>query len=158
MTGQEERDNLFARLFGIKAIIQSGLLVKQTPLRTSSAAPTSLQCFDSVLSELLALGEKKTWLRESCWWTILSALDAITSSNVPWKDEASKLILNKIYKEDKTWTSEKIALTLRMKESYPNIEWDSFITPPFKGSDILATPNLLSLGRVLKVLSLIYVV
>lgn len=151
MTGQEERDNLFARLFGIKAIIQSGLLVKQTPLRTSSAAPTSLQCFELVLSELISLGEKKSWLRESCWWTMLSALETVNSSGVSWKDDAVKLILNRIYAEDKSWSPEKVALTLRFKTMYPSIEWNTYITSPFKGNDVLATSNLLALGRIMKV-------
>ena len=36
MSKQEERDVLFAQLFGIKAIVQSGLVVSQKPLKSSS--------------------------------------------------------------------------------------------------------------------------
>jgi len=37
MTGQEERDVLFARLFGLTSVIQSGLLVRQRPLLASAS-------------------------------------------------------------------------------------------------------------------------
>jgi DNA polymerase phi len=151
MTGQEERDNLFARLFGIKAIIQSGLLVKETPLRTSSAAPSSLQCFEAVLSELLLLAEKKSWLRESCWWTILTALDSVNSSSISWRGDAINLVLDKLYVEEKSWSPEKVALTIKLKSISPGLEWGKYISSPFKGGDILATSNLLSLGRIMKV-------
>ena len=151
MTGQEERDNLFARLFGIKAIIQSGLLVKETPLRTSSNAPTSLQCVEAVVNELLALSEKKSWLRESCWWTMLSVVDVIDSSSIPWKDEAIGLVVSKIYVEDKSWSPEKVAMTIKLKQIRPGLDWGEYITSPFKGVDILASSNLVALGRIMKV-------
>jgi len=60
-TGQEERDVLFARLFGLTSIIQSGLLVRQASLTTSastSALASSLAGYKEVLSQLLVLGER----------------------------------------------------------------------------------------------------
>src|SRR5882762_10924141 len=91
MTGQEERDVLFARLFGLTSVIQSGLLVRQTtlpPYASTSSLASNLVGYKETLSQLLFLGEKKSWLRESAWWTAGLALDALNTSDVSWKKEA----------------------------------------------------------------------
>ncbi|KAH0827009.1 DNA polymerase phi-domain-containing protein [Lanmaoa asiatica] len=143
MSGQEERDVLFARLFGITAVVRSGLLVRQKPLpSTSSSSPnapvSSLETYRSVLTYLLEIGEAKSWLRESAWWTIGLAVDAVQSSSVPWKVEALDLTI-------------KVAITLKLQPLTPNHTWDKTLSPVFKGQNIFAPNNLLVLGRILKV-------
>lgn len=142
---------LFARLFGLKAVIQSGLLFSQKPLRSSSTSSSSLKAFESFLTELLVLGEKKSWLRESCWWSLLSAVKALSTSNVPWKGSAFDMLFDRIYINDKAWGPEKVALTLRLQKIHPNADWQTFCGSYFKNSDILAATNLIALGRLLKV-------
>ncbi|KAH9929645.1 DNA polymerase phi-domain-containing protein [Amylocystis lapponica] len=105
-TGQEERDMLFARLFGL-----------------------TLSSYKEVLAELLALGEKKSWLRESAWWTIGLAVDVL---------------------ENKIWTPEKVALVLKLQSLYPSRDWRKLLSPTFKQSEILSTGNLTALAKVLK--------
>lgn len=155
MSGQEERDVLFARLFGIAAVVRSGLLVRQTPLpSTSSNAPaSSLETYTSVLTYLLEIGELKSWLRESAWWTIGLAIDAVHSSSVPWKVEALDSTIKAVYLKDEgnLWTSDKVAITLRLQPLTPNHDWDKTLAPVFKGQNIFALNNLPSLGRILKV-------
>lgn len=151
MSGQEERDVLFARLFGLTAIIQSGLLVRQQALSTASHVSSSLESFVSVLSELLALGEKKSWLKESCWWSVGLAVDAVHSSVAPWKNDAISTVVKRVFIEDKTWTSEKVALYLKMQRYYPTEDWEPLLKPTFKTSDILSNKNLSALGKILKV-------
>lgn len=155
MNGQEERDVLFARLFGIAAVVRSGLLVRQKPLpSTSSNAPvSSLEAYESVLTYLLEIGEAKSWLRESAWWTIGLAIDAVQSSSVPWKAEALASTIKILYSkdEDSFWTPEKVAITLKLQPLTPNHDWDTSLAPVFKGQNIFAPNNLLSLGRILKV-------
>ncbi|KAL5533021.1 POL5 [Sanghuangporus sanghuang] len=150
MSGQEERDMLFARLFGLKCIVQSGLLLNQKPLRLSSTSSSSLKGFETFLTELLELGEKKSWLRESCWWTLLSAVTALTKSSVPWKEKAYELLFDRVYVKDKTWSPEKVALTLNVQKTRRDADWDAVCGTYFKGSDLLATSNLPLLGRLLK--------
>ena len=143
---------LFARLFGLKCVIQSGILLNQKPLRLSSTSSSSLKGCESFVSELLQLGEKKSWLRESCWWTLLSTVDALSESDVPWKEEAYAMLFDRIYIKDTTWSPEKVALTLKMQKAHRSADWKAALTTYFKGSDLLSTSNLPHLGKILKVM------
>jgi DNA polymerase phi len=155
MTGQEERDVLFARLFGLATVIHSGLLVRQTPLSTSPSSATSsssLESYKELVSHLLVLAEKKSWLRECAWWTIGQAIDAVIKSSVSWKDEALASTLEVVYEREKDiWTPETVAITLKLQPAMPKHDWKSTLSPTFKDSAILAPANFLSLGRILKV-------
>ncbi|OBZ75369.1 DNA polymerase V, partial [Grifola frondosa] len=153
MTGQEERDMLFARLFGITSVIQSGLLLRDAPLPSSASSSTlasSLSSFTDVLSELLILGEKKSWLRESAWWTIGLAIDALATSQVSWKDDAIKATITALFVENKTWTPEKVALALKLQNLCPPQDWRKLLAPTFKSAEMLSTGNLTTLAKILK--------
>lgn len=157
MTGQEERDILFARLFGLTAVIESRLLVRATPPQTSASSgtlATSLASYREIVSELLILGEKKTWLRESAWWAINLALSSLEESGVIWKADAVKATLQTLFIENKSWSPEKIAIAVRLQNLYPNLEWSKTFSPPFKNPDLLINSNLQVLARILKVLAL----
>lgn len=151
MSGQEERDMLFARLFGLKSIAQSGLLTRTKPLRTSSNSSSSLKSFEAFLDELTALGEKKTWLKESCWWTLISVASALHDASVSWKKEAEDVLFTHIYTKDKAWGPEKIGVTLKLQRLYPKQDWQNFVGSYFKSTDVLANANLSVVGRILKV-------
>jgi len=155
MTGQEERDVLFARLFGLSAVIHSGLLVRQTPLSASPSSATNPSCLGSyreLVDHLLALGEKKSWLRESAWWTIGHAIDTVVKSSVLWREEALASTLEVVYARNKDlWTPETIAITLKLQPAMPEHNWKKTLTPAFKDADILSSANFSALGRILKV-------
>ncbi|KAK7689133.1 hypothetical protein QCA50_007824 [Cerrena zonata] len=156
MTGQEERDVLFARLFGLTAVIQSGLLVRTTALSSSASSATevsNLASFLEVNTELLALGEKRSWLRESAWWTIGLAIDALGASTVPWKDDTFTALLEQVYTENKVWTPEKVALTLKLQKLRPDADWRKLLSPPFKHPELVHTGNYTVLSRILKEVS-----
>ncbi|KAG2365801.1 hypothetical protein BDR07DRAFT_1398137 [Suillus spraguei] len=154
MTGQEERDVLFARLFGLATVIHSGLLVRQTPLSTSPSSATnssSLESYKELVNHLLVLAEKKSWLRECAWWTIGQAIDAVIKSSVPWKEEALVSALEVVYDREKDfWTPETVAITLKLQPAMPKHDWKSTLAPTFKDSAIMAPANFASLGRILK--------
>jgi DNA polymerase phi len=154
MTGQEERDVLFARLFGLTSVIQSGLLVRQRPppiSASTSSLPSSSSSYKETLSQLLLLGVKKSWLRESAWWTIILALDALNASDVSWKEEAIDITVEGIFVDIKIWTPEKVALALKLQAWYPERDWRKYLSPTFKNPDILSTGNLTMLASILKV-------
>ncbi|KAI6005472.1 DNA polymerase phi-domain-containing protein [Pisolithus albus] len=148
MTGQEERDVLFARLFGLTAVIRSGLLVRQTHRPSSGSSNTqvsSIESYKEVLKKLIEIGEAKSWLRESAWWTVGLAIDAVQHSSVPWKAKALRTTCRGSF-----WSPEKVAMTLKLQPLLPNHDWDSALAPVFKGSNILSAGNLAPLGRILK--------
>lgn len=151
MSGQEERDNLFARLFGITSIIQSGLIARNGTLPTSSTSASSPESYELVVSTLVALGEKKSWLRESAWWTLAAGIEALEKSDVEWKDQGVEVTFDTIYVKVSGWTPEKLALTLRLQAIFPERDWGLALSPVFKGMDILTTQNLKVVANILKV-------
>ena len=154
MTGQEERDVLFARLFGLTAVIQSGLLVRTGALETSvSSAPqaSTLAGYEETIKALFVLGEKKSWLRESAWWSIALAVDALNDSEVAWKAEAVKVTMQQLFVENKIWSPEKVALGLKLQTLYPDRDWRKLFSPSFKNPDLLHSANLQNLAQILKV-------
>jgi DNA polymerase phi len=153
MSGQEERDNLFARLFGITSIIHSGLIVRNDTLPTSSTSTSSLESYELAITTLVALGEKKSWLREGAWWALVSAIETLAKSDVGWKEQGVHLTLDSIYAKGSGWTPEKLALTLRLQTLFPEKDWGPLLSPVFKNTDILATQNLKVVTNILKVRS-----
>ncbi|KAG6841689.1 hypothetical protein C0991_008327 [Blastosporella zonata] len=153
MTGQEERDVLFARLFGLTSVIRSGLIVRAGSLPTSgsSAADASTHSsFEETVKQLLAIGEKKSFLRESAWWTITLAIDALKESEVTWKGDAVDTMLQQLFVEYDIWSPEKVALAVKLQTLYPDQDWRKLFSPAFKNPDLLNTGNLQSLARILK--------
>ncbi|KAH7910650.1 DNA polymerase phi-domain-containing protein [Hygrophoropsis aurantiaca] len=153
MSGQEERDVLFARLFGLTAVIQSGLLVRQNPLPTSPSSATHVSSLDSykdVINHLVLLGEKKSWLRESAWWTIGLAIDALHSSPAPWKEDALRGSIEVLCVNQIVWTQERVAITLKLQSLVPEYNWKKILLPIFREPDLLNYVNFPSLGRILK--------
>lgn len=153
MNGQEERDHLFARLFGITSIIQSGLIARNGTLPTSSTSASSLESYELVVSTLVALGEKKSWLRESAWWTLAAGIEALAKSDVEWKEQGVEVTFDTIYAKVPGWTPEKLALTLRLQAIFPERNWGLILSLIFKGTDVLATQNLKVVTNILKVRS-----
>ncbi|TRM61838.1 DNA polymerase phi-domain-containing protein [Schizophyllum amplum] len=152
VSGQEERDLLFARLFGFTSVIQSGLLTRTKPLPSSASASvvSSLESYQEVLLALFELGEKKAWLRESAWWTIGMALDALKTSEVAWQEEARDWTIGQVYAEREDWSPEKVAITLKLQRLYPTVSWKKHLSPVFKNPDLLNNTNLPVIARIIK--------
>lgn len=177
MRGSDERDLLFARLFGLHAVIASNLLF----LDAAHGAAGWISCVDA----LLALGSRKAWIRESAWFTLVRALEGLEASGVAWTDEAVGYLVERVFKgasardapdgqqaESKgfPWTQEKVALTIVLQRIRPvsrvpspariaidlgsaalqRLDWQALLAPTFKTGTLLAPPNLKKLGRVLK--------
>ncbi|WWD16543.1 hypothetical protein CI109_100970 [Kwoniella shandongensis] len=140
MKGSDERDLMFARLFGITAIVQSKSLYASTSTKDD---------FRNVVEGLIWLGQGKAWMRESAWWTLVEAVQGLVSSEVEWKDAAFEELVEIIF-EEKTWTQEKVALVLLLEDQLPQLDWKSHLAPTFKYTPLLNSHNLVTLGRVLK--------
>ena len=167
-TGQEERDLLFARLFGLSAIIHSGLFLRtQPPLPRSASAPSTPESCAAVLDALLALARVKPWLAEAAYWVIGGAMDRLAASveeDVPWREEAVRKLCEGVFGENcslegesrksgSIWTPEKIALALRAQRLWPEREheWRRLWAPTLKHGNVLHVANLASLAKILKV-------
>jgi DNA polymerase phi len=154
MSGQEERDVLFARLFGTMSVIQSGLAVRTRPLPTSGSSVTlasTLESYEHIIIELLDLADQKSWLRESAWFAISLAVNALYESDVSWKEDAVEKTLQHLFIENKIWSTEKFALALKLQDLYPGRDWKILLSPTFKMSDLFSTGNLMIIAQILKV-------
>jgi DNA polymerase phi len=157
MSGQEERDMYFARLFGLSGLIQSGLLFRTKSVSYNQEKQIATRSyFEKVIQELVALSEKKSWLRESCWWSISMAMEKLQSSTVSWKEEAGEQALSQLF--EGSWTPEKVAIALKLQPQYPNSDWLSILSSRFKGSEILSSKNLSTLAVILKVCPVPYLI
>ncbi|KAF9566303.1 hypothetical protein CPC08DRAFT_114924 [Agrocybe pediades] len=152
-TGQEERDILFAQLFGILSVVQSGLAVRTKPLPTSASSSTSAssaESYEEIITRLVELGEKKSWLRESAWFALSLAVDTLHESDATWKDTAVERCLQILYVDNTIWSTEKVAMALKLQDLYPRRDWKALLSPTFKNGDILSSGNLSTLSRILK--------
>ncbi|KAK4686071.1 DNA polymerase phi, partial [Tremellales sp. Uapishka_1] len=139
--GSDERDMMFARLFGLTSLIQSGALFSSS---------STLADFENVVDQLLLLGQVKAWLRESSWWALIEATRGLLESKVEWKKDAEDGLVEKVFTEDKQWTQEKVAIALVLQEKLPKRDWKSLLSPAFKHTPLLTSSNLVTLARILK--------
>jgi DNA polymerase phi len=167
-TRQEERDLLFARLFGLASIVHSGLLIRtHPPLPQSVSSPSTPESCKAVLKALRTLAHAKSWLSEAAYCAVGSALDLLAAArdqDVSWRVEVVRVLLEeefgetshpeeKTAKSEAVWTPEKIALALRIQRLWPEREheWRWLWAPTFKHGNIFHRTNLVTLARILKV-------
>lgn len=155
MKGQEERDMLFARLFGITSLTQSGILFRSTPLSTSSVLACTFQDFQAAMTILLALPLQKSFLREPSYWTFVLALRALDESTVEWKEEGWTWVVDTVFSEDKSWSPEKVGVALVLQNLGVKEDWKALLAPTIKNGDILSPGSLGNLAKILLVKHLV---
>jgi DNA polymerase phi len=134
MKGSEERDLLFARLFGLNALVSSGCIV-------SCHEAQGRRTWLDTVQAIIELGDKKAWLRESAWFSLVRAVRALLDDEVKveWKEEAVDALTAKVYRDvvetsnvkkgsatttttqrkGLPWTQEKVALTIVLQQLRP---------------------------------------
>lgn len=169
MRASEERDMLLGRLFGIKAIITSGLIFKNVTT-TSSASVSSfahpqLELWNSLIDELINLSLKRPWLAPSAGWVLVSGMlqtllnrdqessqRSKTSSEVdpvPWKSTALKYLIDKCFVKNQSWTLEKLAMAILLQRYSVSVDWQSILLDKFTQPVILSQENYEELYNLL---------
>lgn len=69
MTGEEARDMMFGRIFGLRSIICSGILNRPT---------TTAQDFEQIFDDLYEIAQTKTYLSEVCHHVAISTLPIVS--------------------------------------------------------------------------------
>lgn len=115
MDAREERDLLFAKLVGAHALVRSGVLVRPT-----GEASNAGESWKEVVQQLVALANKKSWIREPSYWVICEAIEALaTAPASEWKDDAIKWavqrLVNDAREKAKGWGPDKIAVVLTLQ-------------------------------------------
>ncbi|WFD20036.1 DNA-directed DNA polymerase [Malassezia caprae] len=143
LSGQELRDLQFARLFGVFALIRSGLLFAPT---------SSLATFQRAFHVLTKVAYYKSWISESCGWVVMQMLLPLASANgsrPPWADEALDWVAGCLAATH-SLSPETLALALTLARIAPELQIGARMSPPLKHPCILATPNLTLLAAVLR--------
>ena len=142
MSGQEQRDLMFAKLFGVLALIQSRLLFRDT---------SSLDHFKRAIQVIFALFSAKTWMSESCGWVIAQTVDHLNRADgaPTWSNDALQWIAERTC-ASKDLTPEKFAVIFKLAQTGSVQNLESLIVPPFKNAQLLSSANLPILARILK--------
>jgi DNA polymerase phi len=69
MTGEEARDMMFGRIFGLRSIISSGIL---------SRSSTTLEDFEQIFDDLFQISQAKPYLSEVCYHVAASTLPVVS--------------------------------------------------------------------------------
>lgn len=115
MDAREERDLLFARLVGLHALVRSQVLVRpQGPTVADQGQP-----WRDVILALVALANRKSWIREPSYWVVCEALRSLLetdSDQVQWRDEAVQWAVQRLIgdarERSRGWSPEKVAIVL----------------------------------------------
>ncbi|CAO3670180.1 unnamed protein product [Umbelopsis ramanniana] len=137
MTGEEGRDMLFGRIFGLRSIISSGIL---------SRPATMLQDFEQIYDDLFEISQAKPYLSEVCYHVAASTLPIVCTSD--FKKEALEALASK-FLEDGINTPDQLQLVLAIQSAAPEFDLKKkFAT--WKNADALSVANLPKLARILK--------
>ncbi|TIA92729.1 hypothetical protein E3P99_00514 [Wallemia hederae] len=141
--GSEERDLIFGRLFGLQAIVESGLVSRPT---------TTLEDFEEIMRNVTDLGRSKVWLKEATGWTTLNALKEVTDKKVAWLEEGVKKTIEILFTGDEkdVWGPEKVGILLWLQSTYHQFDYSQYTDSVFKHALPLAPQNLTVLARILK--------
>lgn len=144
--GPEERDLLFARLFGMHAIVTSGVIFRPT---------SSLHDWRVAVEETLYLGDRKTWLRESASWVVQCATKQLLSmQDLEWRAEGIQVVVNAFFSGNATidWTPERAAMAVLLQRYDVDAPWDKITKPAFSSPNLLSSEaNVVTLARILRV-------
>ena len=124
VSGPEERDNYFGRLFGLETFVKAGIL------RYGG------ERWSVVLHMILALAAKKVWIRSQCAWLVVQAIGSMDESN-------AQRTLETLARTEMVDTAEGVAAWLAVRERFPAVKVE-----PWK--DPLAGKRLLRLSTVLR--------
>ncbi|KAG7129196.1 rDNA transcriptional regulator pol5 like protein [Verticillium longisporum] len=119
MTGQEERDFYFGKLFGLDCFVRAGFMDED------------LDKWDNILQQLLDLADRKVWLRSHCGWVVMQAVPKL-------KADVVASIIKKLKAAKWTKTPEGVGIWLAALETHPELEGQGVENP----LDPKVLPNL----------------
>ncbi|KAL8860427.1 MAG: hypothetical protein Q9178_003086 [Gyalolechia marmorata] len=111
ITGQEERDHRFGRLFGAEAFIKSGILLQDN---------ISAKVWDRIFDVIYEAAKNKPWLREECGWILYETVGTLSEGN--HDPSIIQTLLGKLDQFGLTKTPEGIAIWLKVQGQSPKVE------------------------------------
>lgn len=139
---QEQKDFMFAKIFGVMSLVQSDLLIQPSATITE---------FKRSMRILIALSSDKPWMAESCAWVMVSAIAQLQRDNVqiPWAQAAQSWMTAQI-SSTKELSPEKLAVMLQLSHGAGADFFHNVALPSMRKEHPLSSANLPQLARVLK--------
>ncbi|KAJ2561034.1 DNA-directed DNA polymerase [Coemansia sp. RSA 1822] len=137
MKGQEQRDMRFGRIFGLMALVQSGIITR--------AGTTAVE-MRKIVMELAAIGAKKSYLREISYVTLTSLVPML--GKFAFRDELITMFVAVALDKGAIETPDELLLAMRLRRAYPGYDWYSAL-PQWQGRHMLGAKNVGRLGSVL---------
>ncbi|KAL8941685.1 MAG: hypothetical protein Q9216_002098 [Gyalolechia sp. 2 TL-2023] len=136
VSGQEERDHQFGRLFGAEAFIKSGVLFQP------HASP---DIWFLVLDIIYEIAKKKPWLREECGWVLYGTSQTLKDGH--HDIQLVQAIIDKLCENALAKTPEGIAIWLRIQADFPNVHFPAGV---WRHENPLHRKEAPKLARILK--------
>ncbi|KAJ2738454.1 DNA-directed DNA polymerase [Coemansia sp. Cherry 401B] len=137
MKGQEQRDMRFGRIFGLMALVQSGIVTR---------ASTTAVDMRKIVMELAAIGAKQWYLREIAYVTLTSMVPMLGKFGI--RDELITMFVAVALDKGAVTTADELLLALRLRRQYPGYDWHTALGQ-WHGRHMLGARNA---GRVAQVL------
>ncbi|KAK2754662.1 DNA-directed DNA polymerase [Arachnomyces sp. PD_36] len=136
VSGQEERDHHFGRLFGAEAILKSYVLF-QSGVPAEGPARVFASIFD--------LAKKKPWLREECGWIVFGCVQDLCARKADLIYVEN--VLEQLCSNDLARTPEGVAIWLTVKDLFPDAKLPSGV---WQHEDPLYIKEKRNLSKVMK--------
>ncbi|KAJ1647426.1 DNA-directed DNA polymerase [Coemansia asiatica] len=141
MKGQEQRDMRFGRIFGLMALVQSGIVARK--------GTTSVE-IRKIVMELASTGAKKSYLREIAYVTLASIVPEL--SKFDFRDEAIAMFVTVALDKGVIETPDELFLAMCLRKTYTDYNWHSAL-PHWHGKHMLSFKNANKLVPILSEIS-----
>ncbi|KAL8667479.1 MAG: hypothetical protein Q9202_000695 [Teloschistes flavicans] len=139
ISGQEERDHQFGRLFCVEAFIKSGILF---------LGGTPKQSWSRILDLVYGAAKNKAWLREECGWVLYNTVQTLH------QQESAHLfvqvIVDKLHGNALAKTPEGVAIWLAIQRDFPGLQLPSGV---WRNDSPLHRREKSNLAKILKEVS-----
>ncbi|KAL0096977.1 DNA polymerase phi-domain-containing protein [Phycomyces blakesleeanus] len=137
MSGEEVRDMLFGRLFGLMSIVASGMVARES---------TTAEDANRIIESLAEMAKTKSYLSEVCHHVVINMLPYLKT--VDYKDSAVEKILE-LFLNGSVSTVDQLNLALAIQKQLPETD----LTAQFAGwknTNVLDPANLRHLALLVK--------
>ncbi|PWN40736.1 hypothetical protein IE81DRAFT_204209 [Ceraceosorus guamensis] len=151
-SGAEERNSLFARLFGVLALVRSFALLRESKAQAQAQAQVeqSVRCCVQVLLDLYAT---KSWLMEPSAWVAQQLLQqAFQISSALACELTKQMLLGQVEGKSKSTTfqgPDRIAILLSVQSLMEKRSYVQCLVP-LTGPTLLSRHNLPALAKLLR--------
>ncbi|KAF2402330.1 hypothetical protein EJ06DRAFT_528437 [Trichodelitschia bisporula] len=138
VAGQERRDHLFGRLFALKSLEQSSILIEPDE-------PGEL--WSSYVDKVFTLALDVVWLRQECGSLLLNAITKLSKYPATRGGKYVERILNLMVQRGMSKTPEGVAIWLTAKAAFPDCQYPLGV---WHKDDPLCTKETKTLSNILR--------